>query len=232
MLRKQSGGEENWAVRESTLLAQLGTIRLWLGECLMWNGQFSKETGQPDVLSCLKQAREDLKKGGDTYREAEALVSELTARYLSGEEIEKEVEQLQKEAQTKAKDYLNLLGRIRLTQGNFSFSSLLKSGDGGGDKKQLRRMLRRYIEACDCFARTGMETNFHLAVRVLLERISMIRTSKVIKNHAVVLEELKQGLLGIWFDYSSLEAKERELRSLQEFIDIQLELPMTAETLL
>jgi translation elongation factor EF-1beta len=211
----------------------LGSIRCRIGELLTLKEQFQ---GSDNALKYFKLALQDTQVRGKTYHWAEVVNSYLTARYFAGDGDENENEnepamydQELRDYEKQLEDisafkerYLIIFGKLRITQGNMIFSRYFQREPMLTDMgtyhvsprhsevnvKELRQMLRDYVEACDFMAHID-DAQFSLAIRVLIVRIRMIRDKQT-------LEEIKKGLGGIWLDQPHL--KEKELATLIEFI--------------
>lgn len=205
----------------------LGETRFRLGELFMLNQQFEQ------ALEYLRMAIQDAQESDDTYRYDNAVQSYLNALYFAGkyddagaiDERRRFERELEATRSNPKRMHASILGRLRVTQGDALFSRCFQAvhdertghsqyipREGKIDIRQIRTMLRYYVEACEYMARHN-EANFAAVVRVLLRRIQLLADREAV--HIIL-----RGLPSVWKDQPNL-TKGKELDTLLQLTNMR-----------
>lgn len=204
----------------------LGETRFRLSELFMLNQQFDS------AFRYLRMALQDARESGDTYRYDNAVQSYLNALYFAGkyddadslDERRRYEQELRDTRADSRRMHPSIVGRFRVIQGDALFSKCfqgIRDKQTGQvqyfprddtDVRQIRIMLRYYVEACEYMAQHN-QANFAAAVRVLLRRIQLLADRDTVQI-------IQRGLSSVWKDQPHLK-KGKELDTLLQLTAIR-----------
>lgn len=208
----------------------LGETEFRLAGLLMLNEQFDDyrdNTGDhKGALHYSKAAIEDVD-SEDRYRYNYACQNYVNVLYFSGKyalpEFSEEFTTC-KNAIESTEDFPSLVGRLRIRQGDMLFSQYFtRCEELWGDyyyivkaernERKMRIMLRYYVDACNFMAQ-HTSANFSSAVKILQQRIQLIKDANA-------LQSIGEGLADLWNDREYLKDKKEELYTLLQFANIR-----------